>query len=50
MPNDTDMLKWAGRGYAVGNAHPSVLAVADEHAPSIHDDGVAQVVERLLAP
>jgi len=49
MPNDTDMLKWAGRGYAVGNAHPSVLAVADEHAPSIHDDGVAQVVERLLA-
>ncbi len=49
MPNDLDMLKWAGRGYAVGNAHPSVLAVADEHAPSIHDDGVAQVVERLLA-
>jgi len=49
MPNDLDMLKWAGRGYAVGNAHPSVLAAADEHAPSIHDDGVAQVVERLLA-
>lgn len=48
MPNDVDMLTWAGRGYAVGNAHPSVLAVADEHAPSIHDDGVAQVVERLL--
>lgn len=50
MPNDVDMLKWAGRGYAVGNAHPSVLAVADEHAPSIHDDGVAQVIERLLTP
>jgi len=49
MPNDVDMLQWAGRGYAVGNAHPSVLAVADERAPSIADDGVAQVLERLLA-
>ncbi len=49
MPNDVNMLQWAGRGYAVGNAHPSVLAVADERAPSIDDDGVAQVIERLLA-
>jgi Cof subfamily protein (haloacid dehalogenase superfamily) len=49
MPNDVDMLQWAGRGYAVGNAHPLVLEVADERAPSIDDDGVAQVVERLLA-
>ena len=49
MPNDVDMLRWAGRGYAVGNAHPLVLEVADEHAPSIDDDGVAQVLERLLA-
>ncbi len=49
MPNDVDMLRWAGRGYAVGNAHPSVLSVADERAPSIDEDGVAQVLERLLA-
>jgi Cof subfamily protein (haloacid dehalogenase superfamily) len=49
MPNDVDMLRWAGRGYAVGNAHPSVLAAADERAPSIDEDGVAQVLERLLA-
>lgn len=49
MPNDVGMLQWAGHGYAVGNAHPSVLAVADERAPSIDDDGVAQVIERLLA-
>ena len=48
MPNDIDMLRWAGHGYAVGDAHPAVLAVADERAPSIHDDGVAQVLERLL--
>lgn len=48
MPNDVEMLRWAGWGYAVGNAHASVLDAADEHAPSIDDDGVAQVVERLL--
>jgi hydroxymethylpyrimidine pyrophosphatase-like HAD family hydrolase len=49
MPNDVEMLRWAGCGYAVGNAHPLVLEVADEHAPSIDDDGVAQVLERLLS-
>ena len=49
MPNDVEMLRWAGWGYAVGNAHPLVLEVADEHAPSIDEDGVAQVLERLLA-
>jgi hydroxymethylpyrimidine pyrophosphatase-like HAD family hydrolase len=48
MPNDVEMLRWAGRGYAVGDAHPLVLEAADERAPSIDDDGVAQVLERLL--
>jgi hydroxymethylpyrimidine pyrophosphatase-like HAD family hydrolase len=49
MPNDVEMLRWAGAGYAVGNAHPMVLAVADAHAPSIDDDGVALVLEELLS-
>ena len=48
MPNDVDLLRWAGRSYAVGDAHPLALAAADEQAPSIHDDGVAQVIEQLL--
>lgn len=48
MPNDVEMLRWAGRGYAVGNAHPLVLDAADERALSIADDGVAVVLERLL--
>jgi len=48
MPNDLEMLRWAGRGYAVSNAHPSVLAAADAHAASIDDDGVAQVIETLV--
>jgi Cof subfamily protein (haloacid dehalogenase superfamily) len=49
MPNDLPMLAWAGRGVAVANAHPDVLAMADEVTASNDDDGVAQIVERLLA-
>lgn len=49
MPNDLPMLAWAGHGVAVANAHPEVQAVADEVTASNDDDGVAQVVERLVA-
>jgi Cof subfamily protein (haloacid dehalogenase superfamily) len=49
MPNDLAMLAWAGRSVAVANAHPKVLAAADEVTGSNDDDGVAQVVERLVA-
>ena len=48
MPNDVAMLSWAGRAYAVANAHPSVLAVADDVLPSNDDDGVATLIDRLL--
>jgi Cof subfamily protein (haloacid dehalogenase superfamily) len=47
MPNDLEMLVWAGRGVAVANAHPDVLAVVDEVTASNEDDGVAEVLERL---
>jgi Cof subfamily protein (haloacid dehalogenase superfamily) len=49
MPNDIPMLRWAGRGIAVANAHPDVIAVADEVTASNDDDGVAVVIESLLA-
>ncbi|MDQ2895919.1 MAG: Cof-type HAD-IIB family hydrolase [Actinomycetota bacterium] len=49
MPNDLALLGFAGRAVAVANAHPDVLAVADEVAPGHDDDGVAHVLERLLA-
>ena len=48
MPNDIPMLVWAGRGVAVGNAHPDVLDIADEVTGTNDDDGVAAVIERLL--
>lgn len=49
MPNDLEMLTWAGHGVAVANAHPDVLAVADEVTLSNDDDGVAEVLERLYS-
>jgi Cof subfamily protein (haloacid dehalogenase superfamily) len=48
MPNDVPMLRWAGRGYAMADGHPEAIASADETAPPCSDDGVAQVLERLL--
>jgi Cof subfamily protein (haloacid dehalogenase superfamily) len=49
MPNDLPMLRWAGRAVAVANAHPEVLAAADEVTAANDDAGVAQVLERELA-
>ena len=48
MPNDVEMLRWAGRGYAMAGGHPEAIAAADDVAPPCADDGVAQVVEALL--
>lgn len=41
MPNDLDVLAWAGVGVAMGNAHPAVRAIADDIALSNDEDGVA---------
>jgi hydroxymethylpyrimidine pyrophosphatase-like HAD family hydrolase len=49
MPNDLAMLRWAGLGVAMGNAHPDVLAIADEVTLSNAKDGVAVVLERWFA-
>jgi Cof subfamily protein (haloacid dehalogenase superfamily) len=48
MPNDIEMLAWAGRGYAMTGGHPDAVAAAGRTAPSCVDDGVAQVLECLL--
>ncbi len=49
MPNDLAMLEWAGTSYAVANAHPHVLAATTYRTESNDEDGVARVIERLLA-
>jgi len=47
--NDHELLVWAGRGVAMGNAAAETKALADEVTTSSDDDGVAVVVERLLS-
>lgn len=48
MPNDIEMLTWAGTSYAMGNAHPDVLAAASGHTVANNEDGVAIVIEQIL--
>ncbi|TRY17084.1 HAD family phosphatase [Tessaracoccus rhinocerotis] len=47
--NDVEMLRWAGRGLAMADADVVVKEAADGVAPANSDDGVAQVIEDLLA-
>jgi Cof subfamily protein (haloacid dehalogenase superfamily) len=49
MPNDLAMLDWAGTSVAVANAAAEVLDAADEVTAANVDDGVALVLERVLA-
>jgi hydroxymethylpyrimidine pyrophosphatase-like HAD family hydrolase len=46
MPNDLSMLRWAGYGVAMANAHPTVLESADEITARNSEDGLALVLER----
>ncbi len=46
--NDLPMLAWAGRPYAMANAHPDVLAAVEHRAPSNEEDGVAVRIEEML--
>ncbi|MDG2112887.1 MAG: Cof-type HAD-IIB family hydrolase [Actinomycetota bacterium] len=48
MPNDVAMLDWAGWGVAVGNAHETAKAAADEVTRTNIDDGVAHILWALL--
>ena len=49
QPNDLAMLLWAGTAYAMADAHPEVLAAVPRRARPVADDGVAIVLEHLLA-
>jgi Cof subfamily protein (haloacid dehalogenase superfamily) len=46
--NDLEMLRVAGLGIAVRNAHSDVLAIADVVVPSVGDSGVAHALERFV--
>ena len=46
--NDMEMLHWAARGVAMGDAPPEVVAVADEVTGTVAEDGLVAVLEDLL--
>lgn len=48
MPNDVEMLQWAGLGLAVASGHPELQAAADAVVGACDDDGVAEAIEHLL--
>jgi Cof subfamily protein (haloacid dehalogenase superfamily) len=48
--NDIGMLRFAGLGVAMGNAHDEVKAEADYVTGSNAEDGVAAVIEELVLP
>ena len=47
--NDMEMLRWAGRGVAMGQAVEEVRAAADAVTETVYDDGVAVELGRWFA-
>lgn len=46
--NDVEMLRQAGFGFAMANARPHIKAVARYEAPNNNDEGVLDVIDRVL--
>lgn len=44
--NDIEMLRWAGRGVAMGQAVQQVVDAADDVTESVYEDGAAVEIER----
>ncbi|GAA1809203.1 HAD family hydrolase [Nesterenkonia flava] len=49
MPNDIEMLQWAGTSWAMASGHPMAQSAATHLAGACDDDGVAAVIEDLLS-
>jgi len=47
--NDLDLIRWAGRGVAVADASPELLAAADDTTAAADDDGVAVELARWFS-
>lgn len=46
--NDLSMIDYAGIGVAMGNATENVKTIADVHTTSNDEDGVAQIIEKMV--
>lgn len=47
--NDIEMLEWAARGYAMGQAPAEVIQAADRMTGTVDEDGLADALEQVLA-
>ncbi len=47
--NDLEMFRWAGRSVAMGQAPPEVQEAADEVCADVYSDGLADVLDTVLA-
>lgn len=45
--NDLEMLRWAARGVAMGQAPPEVIEAADETTGPVEEDGLAVLLEEV---
>ena len=45
--NDMEMLQGVGLGIAMDNGHPELKAIANRVAPSLHEDGIAAMLDEL---
>jgi HAD superfamily hydrolase (TIGR01484 family) len=48
--NDIELLQWAGRGVAMGQAVEPVIAAADDVTGTVNDDGAATELSRWFPP
>ncbi len=48
MPNDLEMLQWAGQGYAMASGSPRLIRAVGRTCGAFEDDGVAQVIEQIV--
>lgn len=46
--NDKEMIRYAGIGVAMGNAHPEIKKIADYITSSNNEDGVAKALEKFV--
>lgn len=46
--NDLEMLTWAARGYAMGQAPPEVIAAADLVTGTVEEDGLAEALDEVV--
>jgi hydroxymethylpyrimidine pyrophosphatase-like HAD family hydrolase len=47
--NDVDMIRAAGLGVAMGDGHPELRAAADRVTGTLAEDGVAMLIDDLMA-